>query len=74
MKVRDLLVRFTTLKLEDEIEIETIYKDRFTDDIIEILTKLMTVDEALENYNISELNISYFEFDYKLRIKIVLYK
>lgn len=74
MKVRDLLVRFTTLKLEDGIEIETIYKDRFTDDIIEILTKLMTVDEALENYNISELNISYFEFDYKLRIKIVLYK
>ena len=74
MKIRDLLVRFATLKLEDEIEIITIYKDRYTDEIVKTESMAITVDEALEMYNLSELSISYFEFDYKLRIKVVLYK
>lgn len=34
MKIKDLLVRFATLKFEDEIEIKTIYKDRYTDEIV----------------------------------------
>ena len=74
MKIRDLLVRFATLKLEDEIEIITIYKDRYTDEIVKTESMAITVDEALEMYNLSELSISYFEFDYKLKIKVVLYK
>lgn len=74
MKIKDLLVRFATLKFEDEIEIKTIYKDRYTDKIVKTESMALTVDNALEWYNLSELSISYFEFDYKLRITVVLYK
>ena len=74
MKVRDLLVKFANLKLEDVIEINTLYKDRYTDETIKTTTDRITVDKALERYNVSELNISYFEFEYKLIITVVLYK
>lgn len=50
MKIKDLLVRFATLKFEDEIEIKTIYKDRYTDKIVKTESMVLTVDNALEWY------------------------